>query len=814
MVGTRGTMKRRMPGGDTDVDDSGLATDQGTEGGNECNPVEGDNQERLTEVRESGHGTEKAKNVRATTTRLRTRAQSSKGDEIIPAHATSISTPAEARKYTSERLGTKEQIGIATDAGTVAKLLESAITKNYASGNRELIDTVQAAIYILRESGRTEWSGAKKVEGKNTDSGTTAANAQKLKHRDAGVQKDKEDEDSDAIQLIQEAEEMSNQNNLSFADEIKIEIRNTISGAMEEAQKRVEHFTKELDKRIEYMYEEQTHIKEAHELGLAQARAGYKLTERKTNLAAAQMEATLGIIAETEKRMEKMKGHMDSLERKREREREESRGTVQGQKNKGKGTEEMGKNNQGKQGPRNTKEGSLVLQGQKNKGEDKKLVGGSEVDGEESEEEANKARPIEGQREDKDVEVRVRSTPEWGGWEDIRELSPYEPEQTPSTTRTETSKETESPSPPPPNQLQYTSLEKRKAPTSTYETGTQETQIQRSHAIPTRNESRSWAEVASQEATRKAVFERIREKDCQVFVDFKLQKGQADFWKHKAGKELTLKANEIISNANMKETRGKPEEVLIWGAHRIGDGKYIFDVNSPVAANWLRAEGNREAFAKGLSEGAIVVLRSYPVIIKYVPITFDVDNANDLKEIVAKTRGNNDQIISARWLKDPSKRGPNQKFAFLTAELKSPEAANEAILTGAYIHGKKCEITKYKSDAIRCNKCQRYGHVAITCRKEHPTCGTCAKEHWTSQCESSAAQVYCANCETNGHAARDFRCPILEEKNKIQDHRNPDRKLRFYPTIEAWTHELLSEYAPNHTGSGENGLAGHSGTFH
>lgn len=317
--------------------------------------------------------------------------------------------------------------------------------------------------------------------------------------------------------------------------------------------------------------------------------------------------------------------------------------------------------------------------------------------------------------------------------------------------------------------------------------------------------TRSWADIISQDATRKAVFERIREKDCQVYVDFRLGKDQADVWRHKGGRELTLKANEIVQSMEKGDCTGKPEEVMIWGAHRMGEGRYIFDVNSPVAANWLRAEGNRETFAKGLAEGAIIVLRAYPIVIKFVPVTFDVNNPDDLKEIVMKTRDNVEQVLSARWIKDPNRRGPNQKVAFLSVELKTPEAANAIIANGAYIHGKRCDAKKYRTDAMRCNKCQRYGHVTALCKAELPTCGHCAKGHWTNQCNIEATNPYCINCRISGHAARDFRCPAMEERSRIQDNRNPDRKLRFYPTVDAWTHEMLPEYASNETRHEVNG---------
>lgn len=222
--------------------------------------------------------------------------------------------------------------------------------------------------------------------------------------------------------------------NVTFADEIKFEVRKAIEHALLEAKGRVEHFTCELDKRIEYMYKEQVQIKEAHEIGLAQAKAGYRLTERRSNLIAAQMEATLGIITETEKRVERMGWFMKGLERKKEKMEQREGGEVteaQGPKNKGTGenkkSEEETRNDWGfidKQGPRKTRKGAKRQENEK----------GSDADTEDSEEDPKK----KGEKEqlpketDKGKKILVPTTPEWGGWEDVPDLTPVELSQTTS----------------------------------------------------------------------------------------------------------------------------------------------------------------------------------------------------------------------------------------------------------------------------------------------------------------------------------------------------------------------------------------------
>lgn len=162
-----GTTKRRMPGGVIGLNSSGIGTDQWTDNLDEnyISDTEAKDNNRVDkDIRDTGDEIEPtAKNVGARTTRLRTRNHSAKENELIPAHASTIITPADARSYAVQYLGEKEARHIATETKGIAKLLERAVSRSYASGNKELIDTVQASIHLLREFGRIEWSGGRKV---------------------------------------------------------------------------------------------------------------------------------------------------------------------------------------------------------------------------------------------------------------------------------------------------------------------------------------------------------------------------------------------------------------------------------------------------------------------------------------------------------------------------------------------------------------------------------------------------------------------------------------------------------------------------
>lgn len=240
------------------------------------------------------------------------------------------------------------------------------------------------------------------------------------------------DEEHPTVNDIPNATEQSHlqQNNISFADEIKLEVRNTIQGALKEAEKRVEHFTHELDKHIEFMYTEQKNIKEAHELGLAQAKAGCRLTERKNNLINNQLQATLGIIADTEKRMECMGRYIDGLEKKKKEHEKKEKEKKEKEREEGneRRAEAVTTKKKTKGGREEKEEGeiSCYSQGPKNTHiEGKEEDRGSDADNKDSEEEVRHAESErhEGNKpktKGKEKErILVPATQEWGGWGDI-----------------------------------------------------------------------------------------------------------------------------------------------------------------------------------------------------------------------------------------------------------------------------------------------------------------------------------------------------------------------------------------------------------
>ena len=74
------------------------------------------------------------------------------------------------------------------------------------------------------------------------------------------------------------------------------------------------------------------------------------------------------------------------------------------------------------------------------------------------------------------------------------------------------------------------------------------------------------------------------------------------------------------------------------------------------------------------------------------------------------------------------------------------------------------ETYKPKPRVVKCNYCQKFGHVIRLCRSSHPICGKCnSKDHETKNCEASPDQHKCVHCYKE-HVTEHQDCEVWKEK--------------------------------------------------
>ena len=75
------------------------------------------------------------------------------------------------------------------------------------------------------------------------------------------------------------------------------------------------------------------------------------------------------------------------------------------------------------------------------------------------------------------------------------------------------------------------------------------------------------------------------------------------------------------------------------------------------------------------------------------------------------------------------------------------------------------EPFEHKPRVIKCNICQRFGHVSRLCRsKLTPVCGKCCQNHETKNCQAEEADYKCHHCGKTDHFTGSKSCEKMKEK--------------------------------------------------
>lgn len=267
----------------------------------------------------------------------------------------------------------------------------------------------------------------------------------------------------------------------------------------------------------------------------------------------------------------------------------------------------------------------------------------------------------------------------------------------------------------------------------------------------------------------------------QVLIDIPLEISQSTYQKM-SNSAILDKANNAISIIS-KDTIHK-----FLGVTKLRNGGLLMELNSEEANIWLRLPTHISTFTFNFDITATIKTRTYSVIVRFVPLTFDPDSDTELREIEEISKLDNNTIIKARYVKPKERRAPGQITGHVIINFNAPEQANHAIVHGLVICQKRVTAEKCKKEPIRCLKCQGYDHMAHECISTQDTCGTCGHYHRTSGC-SQTNQPWCSSCNVNGHPSWARDCPTFIAKCQQMDNRMHENRLPYYPTDEQWSQQ-------------------------
>ena len=226
-------------------------------------------------------------------------------------------------------------------------------------------------------------------------------------------------------------------------------------------------------------------------------------------------------------------------------------------------------------------------------------------------------------------------------------------------------------------------------------------------------------------------------------------------------------------------TEGPP--TLIKAITRMRNGGIIVEFANSEAVKWSRNPSTRSSLTSKLASNIRIKDRQFSLVLSFVPICINVEDANTLRYIETVNELPENSITKIKWIKDPACRSPTQRVAHAFISLSSPQVANQIIREGLCVNHEKLRAHKDRKEPLRCMKCQRWGHFAKDCKHQVDVCGSCAGPHRESKCNSYAT-FFCVNCQTDHHGSASKECPEFIRRCEELDAKHPDNALPYFPT--------------------------------
>ena len=196
-------------------------------------------------------------------------------------------------------------------------------------------------------------------------------------------------------------------------------------------------------------------------------------------------------------------------------------------------------------------------------------------------------------------------------------------------------------------------------------------------------------------------------------------------------------------------------DAIVKNARISAGGSYVFEFEDEETAINVTENWKNEYF-KGNARITKITDKNCTGIVKYVYADISEDTID--REIKRNYEGATYELFKKN----------NEFTGSIKVNFKDEATLKTVVQNKFSLDGRKyqTEVFKHKPKVIKCNTCQRFGHISRLCRaKDKPVCGKCSTEgHESRDCTAAAEEYKCFHCGSSEHITGSYNCEIVKEK--------------------------------------------------
>ncbi|KAG8776677.1 hypothetical protein FRC16_004427 [Serendipita sp. 398] len=147
---------------------------------------------------------------------------------------------------------------------------------------------------------------------------------------------------------------------------------------------------------------------------------------------------------------------------------------------------------------------------------------------------------------------------------------------------------------------------------------------------------------------------RLNIQATQILIEFD-PTSKVNNLNHNQASDATSKMRTKAIKALKKVTKGSDIKASIKHATITWRGGLLIELNLTDAAAWLCKEANTKRFTDTLAAGSKLRKRTYPVILKFIPVRWTPEQPESLCKLEERLDLTKGSLIKAKWIKDPAR---------------------------------------------------------------------------------------------------------------------------------------------------------------